>query len=104
MLEVSLRFPLFIFIFMINRAAKAYTVLNALVSSKLAAQQLCCSTYMQSFSKGGLMGLEAATTQHLEAYVAELKSIATKCPDIEIIKQKVPLWSDTKILIDAMPP
>jgi len=72
-------------------AGKAYSVLNALVSSKLAAQQLCCSAYIQSFSKGGLMGVEAATTQHLEAYVAELKNIATKCPDIEIIKQKLTL-------------
>lgn len=73
-------------------------VLNALLASALSAQKLCCSAYMQSFAQGGLIGVEAATAQHLEAYVSALKSIAAQCPEIEVVKQKV-RWTDRLVEI-----
>jgi hypothetical protein len=64
-------------------------VLNALVAAKLAAQKQCSVAFLQSFRQGGLLGVEAGSAQQLEAYVNELKSIATQCPAIDVLKQKV---------------
>lgn len=66
-------------------------VLNSLVAAKLASQKQCTSSFVQTFAgaTGGLFGVEAGTAQQLEAVLAELKSIAAQCPDIEAAKQKV---------------
>lgn len=64
-------------------------MLSALVAQALGEQKLCCTPYVQTFRDGGLMGVEAANAQHLEAYINALKAIANKCPDIEAAKQKV---------------
>lgn len=66
-------------------------VLNSLIAAKLACQKQCTSSFVQTFAgtTGGLFGVEATTAQQLEAVIAELKNIATQCPDIEFAKQKV---------------
>lgn len=67
-------------------------MLNALLASALSAHKSHASTYLQSFVQGGLIGVEASSAQQLEAFVAALKNIASKAPEIDVIKQKVILY------------
>jgi predicted Zn-dependent peptidase len=75
-------------------AGKPYRVLKSLIGAKLASQQMCATTFLNlhNGAHGGLFGVEAAGAQaeaQLQAVVAELKAIASQCPDIEGAKQKV---------------
>mmetsp|Transcript_2002 Transcript_2002/g.4143 ORF Transcript_2002/g.4143 Transcript_2002/m.4143 type:complete len:435 (+) Transcript_2002:145-1449(+) len=79
-------------------AGKPYMVLHALLSAKLRSQQVCASAFLTSFagSAGGLVGMQSAgsatdAAKYIAIAVAELKAIASKCPDIETLKQKVTL-------------
>jgi hypothetical protein len=68
---------------------KAYIVLNKLLENELSKQKLCAATFVQSYSQGGLFGVEAATAQHIETYITALKNIASNSPEIDTVKQKV---------------
>jgi hypothetical protein len=78
-------------------AGKPYMVLKALLAAKLASQQVCASAFMTSFAgSGGMVGVQAAgsaadASSYIATAVAELKAIASKCPDLETVKQKVTL-------------
>lgn len=79
-----------------GEAGKAYQVLAAVLSSRVAAQSICAAPFSFSYSKSGLIGVRttgtvAVATEQLTKILAQLKAIAAGASETDVVKNKVAL-------------